>query len=198
MRAALKALSYPDIDIRKTYPIERALRTAAGRPVLFYKPWDHVVHYGDHDIPVRIFSPETEGEHAILLFFHGGGWVTGNIDSYDKVCRNMAKLTRPRSVVSVDYRLAPEYRFPAAPEDCYAVAREIFLDLSLFGMRADQITLIGDSAGANLAAAVSLMARDRGGIPAAQPNPYLSRHGRPTIRKIPPFRRCVKMEPTIC
>ena len=161
MRAALKALSYPDIDIRKTYPIERALRTAAGRPVLFYKPWDHVVHYGDHDIPVRIFSPETEGEHAILLFFHGGGWVTGNIDSYDKVCRNMAKLT-DRSVVSVDYRLAPEYRFPAAPEDCYAVAREIFLDLSLFGMRADQITLIGDSAGANLAAAVSLMARDRG------------------------------------
>ena len=150
----LKALSYPDIDIRKTYPIERALRTAAGRPVLFYKPWDHVVHYGDHDIPVRIFSPETEGEHAILLFFHGGGWVTGNIDSYDKVCRNMAKLT-DRSVVSVDYRLAPEYRFPAAPEDCYAVAREIFLDLSLFGMRADQITLIGDSAGANLAAAVS-------------------------------------------
>lgn len=95
MRAALKALSYPDIDIRKTYPIERALRTAAGRPVLFYKPWDHVVHYGDHDIPVRIFSPETEGEHAILLFFHGGGWVTGNIDSYDKVCRNMAKLTDP-------------------------------------------------------------------------------------------------------
>ena len=161
MRAALKALSYPDIDIRKTYPIERALRTAAGRPVLFYKPWDHEVHYGDHDIPVRIFSPETEGEHAILLFFHGGGWVTGNIDSYDKVCRNMAKLT-DRSVVSVDYRLAPEYRFPAAPEDCYAVAREIFLDLSLFGMRADQITLIGDSAGANLAAAVSLMARDRG------------------------------------
>ena len=163
MRAALKALSYPDIDIRKTYPIERALRTAAGRPVLFYKPWDHVVHYGDHDIPVRIFSPETEGEHAILLFFHGGGWVTGNIDSYDKVCRNMAKLT-DRSVVSVDYRLAPEYRFPAAPEDCYAVAREIFLDLSLFGMRADQITLIGDSAGANLAAAVSLMARDRGEV----------------------------------
>lgn len=161
MRAALKALSYPDIDIRKTYPIERALRAAAGRPALFYKPWDHVVRCGDHDIPVRIFSPDTEGEHAILLFFHGGGWVTGNIDSYDKVCRSMAKLT-DRSVVSVDYRLAPEYRFPAAPEDCYAVAREIFLDLSLFGMRADQITLIGDSAGANLAAAVSLMARDRG------------------------------------
>ena len=72
MRAALKALSYPDIDIRKTYPIERALRTAAGRPVLFYKPWDHVVHYGDHDIPVRIFSPETEGEPRHPAFFPRG------------------------------------------------------------------------------------------------------------------------------
>lgn len=184
MRAALKALSYPDIDIRKTYPIERALRTAAGRPVLFYKPWDHVVHYGDHDIPVRIFSPETEGEHAILLFFHGGGWVTGNIDSYDKVCRNMAKLT-DRSVVSVDYRLAPEYRFPAAPEDCYAVAREIFLDLSLFGMRADpdhadRGQRRGEPRGGGLADGAR-----PGGIPAAQPDPYLSRHGGRPYGKFP-------------
>ena len=97
----------------------------------------------------------------MLLFFHGGGWVTGNIDSYDKVCTNMARLTR-HIVVSVDYQLAPEYKFPAAPEDCYLVARELFLHSDLFGITPDQITLIGDSAGGNLAAVVSLMARDRG------------------------------------
>ncbi|MEM1484549.1 alpha/beta hydrolase [Oscillospiraceae bacterium PP1C4] len=167
--AALKALSYPDIDIKKNYKIKRQLEVAAGLSINpFYKPWDHKVDCGDHEIPVRIFSPETEGEHAILLFFHGGGWVTGNIDSYDKVCSNMAKMTG-HIVVSVDYRLAPEHPFPAAPEDCYTVAREVYLDASLFGVRPNQITLIGDSAGGNLAAAVSLMARDRGEfLPARQ------------------------------
>ena len=80
----------------------------------------------------------------------------------------MAHLTR-RMVVSVDYRLAPEYKFPAAPEDCYAVAREIYLNDSLLDTRPEEIALIGDSAGGNLAAAVSLMARDRGEfLPAKQ------------------------------
>ena len=73
----------------------------------------------------------------------------------------MARLTR-HIVVSVDYRLAPEHRFPAAPEDCYLAAREIFSQCHLFGITPDDITLIGDSAGGNLAAVVSLMARDRG------------------------------------
>lgn len=162
MLAALKALSYPDIDIGKNYKLKRQLEVAAGfthNP--FYKPWDHVVGCGDHAVPVRLFAPTSTGEHAVLLFFHGGGWVTGNIDSYDKVCHHMARLTN-RMVVSVDYRLAPEHRFPAAIEDCYAVARDLYLDASLFGMQPEQIAIIGDSAGGNLAAAVSLLARDRG------------------------------------
>ena len=162
MRAALAALSYPDIDIKKVYKLDRSLRAATGRPLNpFYKPWDHVVRCGEHEVPVRIFTPEGEGGHELLLFFHGGGWVTGNIDSYDRVCDNMARVTGC-TVVSADYRLAPEYPFPAAPEDCYAVARELYTDASLFDLGPEQITLIGDSAGANLAAAVSLMARDRG------------------------------------
>ncbi|MGI5967876.1 MAG: alpha/beta hydrolase [Anaerotruncus rubiinfantis] len=135
---------------------------SSGRHVkLFYRPWDHVVIAGDHTVPVRIFTPETEGEHPILLFFHGGGWVTGNIDTYDRACTHMAKLTG-HVVVSVDYRLAPEHPFPAGLEDCYAVARDIFLDAQLLGVPAESITLIGDSAGGNLAAALSLLARDRG------------------------------------
>jgi acetyl esterase/lipase len=123
----------------------------------------------DHDIPVRIFLPkQKETLNKVLIFFHGGGFVIGNIDSYSATCSNMANQTG-HIVVSVDYRLAPEYPFPAAPEDCYAVTREIFMDADLFDVKPEDITLIGDSAGGNLAAVVSLMARDRGEfLPARQ------------------------------
>ena len=162
MRAALKALSYPEIlDKKNGYRLQRAAVNASHPHVLrpFYKIWDHHILASDHEVPVRVFSPEVEGVFPMLLFFHGGGWVTGNIDSYDKVCTNMARLTR-HIVVSVDYRLAPEHRFPAAPEDCYLAAREIFSQCHLFGITPEDITLIGDSAGGNLAAAVCMRARD--------------------------------------
>lgn len=179
VRAALKALSYPDLDMVKNYKAYRQVINLAHKHYMkpFYRTWDHEIVFEDHSIPVRIFSPDDDIEdeedisaalyhregdkYPMLLFFHGGGWVTGNIDSYDKVCTNMARLT-DRIVVSVDYRLAPEYKFPAAPDDCYRVAREIYMDESLFGVEHKNITIIGDSAGANLAAVVSLMARDRG------------------------------------
>lgn len=171
MRAALSALSYPEIDIKKSYPLERELKKLASwrlkKPHL-YRIWEHEVPCGDHTIPVRIFTPSEDVRHQVLLFFHGGGWVTGNIDSYDGVCSDMAALTG-RMVVSVDYQLAPEHPFPAAPEDCYAVAREIYLNNDLLDTKPEEIVLIGDSAGGNLAAAVSLMARDRGEfLPARQ------------------------------
>ena len=127
--------------IRDRYKAVRSVQTAAGRPPrLFYKPWDHIVRVDGRRVPVRLFAPKTNSRDSILLFFHGGGWVTGNIDSYDRVCANLSNITG-RMVVSVDYRLAPEHRFPAAPEDCYAVARDIFTDLSLFMMTPRQITL---------------------------------------------------------
>jgi Esterase/lipase len=171
MRIALKALSYPDLDLKKTYKLQRQMTNAA-HPYIkpLYEMWDHKVSLEDHDIPVRIFLPSENTEYRkILIFFHGGGWVIGNIDSYTAVCSNMAKQTG-HIVVSVDYRLAPEYKFPAAPEDCYAVTREIFMEApTLFDIRQEDITLIGDSAGGNLAAVVSLMARDRGEfLPARQ------------------------------
>lgn len=163
MRIALKALSYPDLDLKKTYKLKRQITNVA-HP--YFKPryqmWDHKVAVGDYEIPVRIFFPRgKETVKRILIFFHGGGWVIGNIDSYTTVCANMANHTG-HIVVSVDYRLAPEHKFPTAPEDCYAVTKEIFMDASLFDVRQEDITLIGDSAGGNLAAVVSLMARDRG------------------------------------
>ena len=142
MRAALKALSYPELlDKKNGYRLQRTVVNAAHPHVFrpFYKIWDREVSAGDHNIPVRIFSPENNAVFPILLFFHGGGWVTGNIDSYDKVCTEMANMTR-HTVVSVDYQLAPEHRFPAAPEDCYLVAKELFLHSELFGITPEQIT----------------------------------------------------------
>lgn len=164
MRAALKALSYPDLNTTKSYPLQRRVINATHKHLMrpLYHIWDHKIAAEDHDIPVRIFSPEIVGVFPLLIFFHGGGWVTGNIDSYDKVCANLAKHTM-RTVVSVDYRLAPEYKFPAGLEDCYLATQEIFEFAPALGGDRDDITLIGDSAGGNLAAAVSLLARDRGG-----------------------------------
>lgn len=164
MLKALKAISYPDIDIKRNYKLERQFVNITHYHYLkgFYKTWEHKITVGDHCVPVRIFSPSREIKVApILIFFHGGGWVTGNIDSYDRVCTNMARLTN-HIVVSVDYQLAPEYKFPSAVNDCYAVAKEIFTNTDLFGISSDDITLIGDSAGGNLASVVSLKARDTG------------------------------------
>lgn len=164
VRAALKALSYPDIDLKKNYRIKRKLQEAISYPVrkLRYEAWDYEVLSGDHRVPVRIFHP-AEGTPLgpLLLFFHGGGWVSGTIDSYNDVCASMALLTG-RRVVSVDYSLAPEHPFPAGLLDCYAVAKTLFLHPGLLGAEPEDICLIGDSAGGNLAAAVSLMARDLG------------------------------------
>lgn len=162
--AALKLLSHSSPDIKKTYKIHRQIVTLAHKKMIkspYYKIWNHKITRDGYDIAVRIFSPPNELPRPVILFFHGGGWVTGNIESYDNVCSNMAIMT-DRIVVSVDYRLAPEYPFPTALEDCYCVAREIFLDNSLLKTNPDEITIMGDSAGGNLAAALSIMARDRG------------------------------------
>ncbi len=163
LRAALAVLSSRDIDIKKNYPLAREFEKIKSwrlkKPEL-YHIWEHNISRGKYDIPVRIFTPVENNSNTLLLFFHGGGWVTGNIDSYDGVCSDMSKLTGHR-VVSVDYRLAPEYRFPCGLEDCYTVAKEIFLNSDLFNVKPENIILIGDSAGGNLAAAVSLLARNR-------------------------------------
>lgn len=173
MRYVIAALTQKadKIDIKKRYTMVRRFTRAAHPPLLkpAYRPWDHVIHCGDHEVPVRLFVPEEETRpDGLLLFFHGGGWVTGDIDSYSDVCVLMSRLTGCR-VVSVDYRLAPEYRFPAGLEDCYTAAQTVFEYAA--ALRADprHITLIGDSAGGNLAAAVSLLGRDRGGaVPVRQ------------------------------
>jgi acetyl esterase len=113
------------------------------------------------DIPVRKYIPILRTSQH-LLYFHGGGWVVGNLDQVEYTCRLLATKTR-RTVISVDYRLAPEYKFPAAVEDCYAVTKWVAENADGLGGKTDHLAVCGDSAGGNLAAAVSLMAADRRG-----------------------------------
>ena len=117
-------------------------------------------------IPARIYTPKTlrknSGLAPCLVFFHGGGWVIGNIDSHDVVCRTLAHEGE-LIVVSVDYRLAPEHKFPAAADDAIAATKWVAANASKLGIDAAQLLVGGDSAGGNLAAVVALAARDGDG-----------------------------------
>jgi acetyl esterase len=113
-------------------------------------------------VPVRVYTPAGAGPFAAVLFFHGGGWVVGTLDSHDDVCRSLCRRAGC-VVVSVDYRLSPEVKFPAGLDDCFAALRWVAANAGAVHVDPRRIAVAGDSAGGNLAAAVALMARDRGG-----------------------------------
>ncbi|MCF2525636.1 alpha/beta hydrolase [Yinghuangia soli] len=112
-------------------------------------------------LPVRIYAPSTEPGLPVVVFFHGGGFCIGGIDSHDPVARKMAEQVGCL-VVSVDYRLAPEHPFPAAHEDAYAAYAWVRAHAAELGGDPARVAVAGDSAGGSLSAAVCLMARDRG------------------------------------
>jgi acetyl esterase len=116
----------------------------------------------DGPIPVRIYTPTGSGPHPLLVFFHGGGFVICSLDSHDGLCRALANEAAC-VVMSVDYRLAPEAKFPAAPEDCYAATCWAVAHAGEIGADPARVAIGGDSAGGNLTAVTALMARDRGG-----------------------------------
>ena len=111
-------------------------------------------------IPLRIYRPTGEGPHPVTVFFHGGGWVLGSLDAYDGTCRTLCVETEG-IVVSVDYRLAPEHPFPRGFEDAYAATEWTAEQVDQIHGDPTRIAVCGDSAGGNLAAAVSLAVRDR-------------------------------------
>ena len=112
-------------------------------------------------IPIRIYQPQGNGPFPILVYFHGGGWVICNLDTHDSLCSSLANGASC-IVVSVDYRLAPENKFPAAVEDAYAATRWASENAKSFNGDPNRIAVGRDSAGGNLAAVVSFMARDNG------------------------------------
>jgi acetyl esterase len=117
-------------------------------------------------IPARIYTPmrlrQTDGLAPALVFFHGGGWVIGDLDSHDVVCRKLADEGE-LVVIAVDYRLAPEHKFPAAVDDAIAATKWIALNASQLGIDASRLCVGGDSAGGNLATVVAIVARDGDG-----------------------------------
>ncbi|EDX75541.1 alpha/beta hydrolase fold domain protein [Coleofasciculus chthonoplastes PCC 7420] len=112
------------------------------------------------DIPIRIYTPAGNPPFPILVFFHGGGWVIGSLDAVDSICRTLANQAGC-IVVSVDYRLAPEHKFPAAVEDAYTAIEWVAKNAASFQGDPKRIAVGGDSAGGNLAAVVALLSRDR-------------------------------------
>lgn len=118
---------------------------------------------GPHgQIPVRIYRPTSDKPLPIIVFFHGGGWVIGSLDGKDSVCRDLAFLVNA-VVVSVDYRLAPEFKFPVPVDDCLAATTWVADHAAEIGGNPARIAVAGDSAGGNLATVVALRIRDEGG-----------------------------------
>jgi acetyl esterase len=123
---------------------------------------DHRVPVAGAEITVRTYSPGGRGPHPVLVYYHGGGWVIGDLYTHDGLCRSLANAARC-VVASVDYRLAPEWKYPVAAEDSYAALRWVAAHAIRLGLDPRRVAVGGDSAGGNLATVVSLMARDQGG-----------------------------------
>ena len=116
-------------------------------------------------IPLRVYRPAGVPDSTRLpayVYFHGGGWVIGDVNTHDVLCRQLTAASGA-SVISVDYRLAPEHKFPAAADDAWAATKWVVAQANELGLDASRLAVGGDSAGGNLAAVVALMARDAGG-----------------------------------
>ncbi|MBQ1034665.1 alpha/beta hydrolase [Micromonospora sp. C81] len=133
------------------------------------------------ELPLRVYRPAGSGPLPTLLYFFGGGWTLGSIDTADGICRRLANAV-PCQVITVGYRLAPEHPFPAAVHDCHAAASWVAGHADRLGVDPDRLAVGGDSAGGNLAAAVTLLSRAHGPTLAAQllVYPNTDQSGEPT------------------
>ena len=140
----------------------RALPALLGPPPDVAGLQDRTIEGPGGALRLRVYSPKGTGPHPVLVFYHGGGWVIGDLDTHDRECRVLCNDT-PCVVVAVDYRLAPEHPYPAAVEDAWAALRWVARNASELGGDSERIAVGGDSAGGNLAAVMALRARDQGG-----------------------------------
>jgi acetyl esterase len=154
-----QAFEVPVEEARANY---RALPIAmGGEEEVLASVEDRVIPSDEGDIPIRIYR--ADGENLpILVFYHGGGWVIGDLETHDKLCRAITRRTGCMTV-AVDYRLAPEHRFPAAVDDSFCALNWVAENAVEIGGDPNRIAVGGDSAGGNLSAVMALLARDAGG-----------------------------------
>jgi acetyl esterase len=155
---APRLIDLPVADGREMYRAMAATLDLQG--VAIGKVEDRSIEGPGGALPLRIYTPVAAGGDAlpVLVYFHGGGWVIGDLETHDALCRTLANEAGCK-VVAVDYRLAPEHVFPAAVDDCYAALKWVEANGASIGVDATRIAVAGDSAGGNLAAVMSQIAK---------------------------------------
>ena len=134
----------------------------SGEPIAVGSVRDIVIPVEGAEIGARVYSPRGGGPHPAVVFFHGGGWVICSLDTHDNIARTICREA-DAVVVSVDYRMAPEFAYPTAAHDCFAATKWVADNASSLSVDPSRLAVCGDSAGGNLSAVVSQMARDAGG-----------------------------------
>lgn len=161
VKKIINRLSKINIDLTKNYKLYRNFNKLVHIDLFNHKCIinnDEVI-INDSYIKVRTYATKKLNSKAII-YFHGGGFVHGNVDSYNRICSKIALKTNCL-VISVDYKLAPEYKFPIALEECYELVKKLSTDLKINKYKFKKIILMGDSAGGNLAGAISLMSSEK-------------------------------------
>jgi len=160
-RAGLKPIeAQSPADARRQ--MEETARSRKAEPLPVARIEEREIPGPAAPIPVRIYWPEAAGARPAIAYYHGGGHVIGSLDTHDLVARNLCHGAEA-VVVSVDYRMGPEHKFPAAVDDSFAALRWVHANAASLGADPNRLGVHGDSAGANLAAVVALMSRDAGG-----------------------------------
>ena len=169
LRAFLDEMAALGLPPYYTLPVEQARAMVAEGSKLIAGPVEPVAAITDltipgpaGPIPVRAYRPGGPTPLPVLVYFHGGGWTVCDLDTHDAICRSLANRAGC-IVAAVDYHLAPEHKFPAAVEDCFAATEWLAANAREIGGDPERMATGGDSAGGNLATVVALMARDRGG-----------------------------------
>lgn len=152
--------SISEIEKARMFADERTY-SEISKPEKVFDLTDIVIRGYRSDITLRFYKPERKPPLPILLFFHGGGWALGNLKNYESFCTQIVNLSSC-AVVSVDYNLAPEHKFPEPVEDCYSALIWILKNGNKYGLDPSRLIVCGDSAGGNISAVITLMARDRG------------------------------------
>lgn len=163
----LKALNELDSPPLREVPVELIRQMFRNmqpeRPEVAVESIEDVsIAANSYQLPVRLYRPSAKKDLPVVLMYHGGGWVIGDLTTVDAQCRHVCSGTGA-IVAAVDYRLAPEHRFPTAAEDCYAALLWVSESIEEYGGDSSRIAVAGDSAGGNLAAVVAQMSRDRSG-----------------------------------